>query len=484
MNARSIPISVYLPAFAADASQIRARRLRVSSKPMSTVATAESTKPLPPGSFGLPLLGETLPFIQDTAKFLERRFEEHGPIFKTSLFGDRVVCLGGTESFQFFLDDRYFTREASSPKQLQDLLHPDALPFIHDEKHKRRKRLILQAFKPAALDSYMPNLEKIFTRFERRWAELQTFSWVPELETMAFAIADTLFAGADPSHDNLAAAKQFGTVVDGMLAIPLKLPFTTFGRAIAARDEMRKYVADAIAVHREPNPPDDMMTVLMNARDEKGDKLGDDELQIEMMHFYFAAHSALYSALAYHLMYLGQNPSEMEKVRGEVMREAPSGPFTMEIVKRLGYTHQACLESRRMAGVVPLTFFGTVRESFEHRGYAVPKGWKAFGLIAPTMRDPRAFNAPERFNPERFGGEDPTATPHHKGYVAQGGGAEDGHRCAGEKLANIIMVMFTARMLRHYTWTLPPQDFGPRLGRLSPTPIDDLKVVLKRINPA
>jgi cytochrome P450 len=153
----------------------------------------------------------------------------------------------------------------------------------------------------------------------------------------------------------------------------------------------------------------------------------------------------------------------------------------MEVIKRLAYTHQACLESRRLAGVVPLTFFGTVRRPFEHKGFAVPEGWKAFGLIAPTMKDSRTFNGAERYNPERFGGEDPTATPHTKGYVAQGGGREDGHRCAGEKLANIIMVAFTARILRHYSWTLPPQDFGPRLGRLSPTPIDDLRVVFKRI---
>src|SRR5207302_2152410 len=113
----------------------------------------------------------------------------------------------------------------------------------------------------------------------------------------------------------------------GMLAIPIKLPFTTFGRAIAARDKMRTYVANAVAEHRKPSPPDDMMTVLMNARDEKGDSLSDEELQIEMMHFYFAAHSALYSATSYHLMYLAQNPGEMEKIREEVKREAPSGPF-------------------------------------------------------------------------------------------------------------------------------------------------------------
>lgn len=448
---------------------------------MSTTAAA---KPLPPGSFGLPLLGETLPFIKDTAKFLEQRFAEHGPIFKTSLFGDRVVCLGGREGFAHFLEDRYFTREASSPKQIQELLNPDALPFIHDAKHKKRKRLILQAFRQQALDGYLPSLETILARFEARWEKLGSFAWVPELESMAFAIADTLFAGADPNKDNVAAAKQFGSVVDGLLALPVKLPFTTYGRALEGRDAMLAYVENAIREHRQPNAPSnmktDLMTVLMQAKDEAGDGLSDRELLIEMVHFYFAAHSALYSALAYHLMLLAQNPTEMEHVRAEVMREAPSGPLTMATIARLSYTHAACLESRRWAGVVPLTFFGSVREPFEMGGYEVPKGWKAFGLIAPTMRDPKTFGEPDRFMPGRFAGEKADATPHTPGYVAQGGGAEDGHRCAGEKLANVIMVAFTARILRSYTWTLPPQRFGPRLGRLSPTPIDDLKVVFSR----
>jgi cytochrome P450 len=447
---------------------------------MSTIAAA--TKPLPPGSFGLPLLGETLPFLKDTAKFLERRFKEHGTIFKTSLFGDRTVCLGGREGFAHFLDDRYFTREASSPKQIQELLNPDALPFIHDEKHKKRKRLILQAFRPAALDGYLPPLETILARYESRWEKLGSFAWVPELESMAFAIADALFVGADPTKDNEAGAKQFASVVDGMLALPLKLPFTTYGRALKGRDAMLAYVANAIREHRaSARPSADLMAVLMRAKDDAGDQLSDRELLIEMVHFYFAAHSALYSALAYHLMLLAENPSEMEKVRAEVMREAPSGPLTMATIARLTYTHEACLESRRWAGVVPLTFFGRVREPFAMGGFEVPKGWKAFGLIAPTMRDPKIFADPDRFTPQRFTGESADATPHTPGYVAQGGGAEDGHRCAGEKLANVIMVAFTARILRSYTWTLPPQRFGPRLGRLSPTPVDDLKVVFSRV---
>lgn len=43
------------------------------------------------------------------------------------------------------------------------------------------------------------------------------------------------------------------------------------------------------------------------------------------------------------------------------------------------------------------------------------------------------------------------------------------------------MTAFTARLLRRFDWTLPTQSFAPRLGRSSPTPIDELKVTIARL---
>ena len=451
----------------------------LASYSMSTGGTVDTSKPLPPGNFGLPFIGETLPFVKDTSTFLQERFQRFGPIFKTRLFGDPVVCFGGHEAFSFFMDDRYFTRRDSSPKHIRELLNPDALPFIHDAQHTKRKRLILQAFKPTALDTYLPALERVIGRFIEKWAKLGSFQWVPELEAMSFALADTLFAGADPDVDNVEAAAQFGRFVDGMLALPLNLPFTTFGRSLKARDQLLSYVDRTIATHRK-NPPVDLLAQLMSARDDAGESLSDFEIKIELLHFYFAAHSALYSALSYHLMLLGKHPDAMDRARAEVATEAADGPFTMEVVGRLPYVHQVCLESRRHAGVVPLTFFGTVRETFEYQGHHVPKGWKAFALIASTMRDAKTFTNPTQYDPDRFGPGRAEHQRHANAYVAQGGGAEDSHRCAGEHLANLIMTVFTARILRSYTWELPAQDFGPRLGRLSPTPMDGLKVIFRQ----
>ena len=45
-----------------------------------------------------------------------------------------------------------FTRENGSPKFLQEILHPDAVPFLDGDRHKTRKRLLLSAFTDEALD--------------------------------------------------------------------------------------------------------------------------------------------------------------------------------------------------------------------------------------------------------------------------------------------------------------------------------------------
>ena len=56
---------------------------------------------LPPGSTGLPLLGETLDFMKDPFRFLERKVMAHGPISKTSLLGKKTAVMSGCSSSNF-----------------------------------------------------------------------------------------------------------------------------------------------------------------------------------------------------------------------------------------------------------------------------------------------------------------------------------------------------------------------------------------------
>src|SRR5262245_22937470 len=118
-------------------------------------------KPLPPGNFGPPLLGETLAFARDPFGFLEERFRRHGPVFKTRVLGAPMVCLVGPEAISFFTDELAFERRDASPTNLKQMMHPDALPFLDGEVHRARRGLLEAAFSPEALASYLPVVEGI-----------------------------------------------------------------------------------------------------------------------------------------------------------------------------------------------------------------------------------------------------------------------------------------------------------------------------------
>src|SRR5688500_2275610 len=124
----------------------------------------------PPGSMGAPFVGEALKFLKDPFEFTLARTRRHGNVWKTRILGDTVVFFAGPKAFSFFMDPDHFTRQNGSPKFMQELLHPDAVPFLDGDRHKTRKRLLLSAFTDDALGSYLPNVFAIFTRFVERWA--------------------------------------------------------------------------------------------------------------------------------------------------------------------------------------------------------------------------------------------------------------------------------------------------------------------------
>jgi len=109
-----------------------------------------SSPPLPPGSLGLPLIGETLSFLQEP-QFAEKRQQKYGSVFKTHLFGRPTIFLIGAEANCFLLshENQYFL--TNWPRSTKTLLGPAALSVQTGVEHQRRRKLLSQAFQPSRL---------------------------------------------------------------------------------------------------------------------------------------------------------------------------------------------------------------------------------------------------------------------------------------------------------------------------------------------
>ena len=61
-------------------------------------------------------------------------------------------------------------------------------------------------------------------------------------------------------------------------------------------------------------------------------------------------------------------------------------------------------------------------------------------------------------------------------FIPHGGGPWEGHRCAGERLAELMIQVYTTLLVRDYTWELPSADHALTGGELVPMPKDGLPV--------
>jgi cytochrome P450 len=427
---------------------------------------------------GAPFIGEALAFLKDPFAFTLVRTRLHGQVWKTRILGDTTVFFAGPRAFSFFMNPEHFTRESGSPRFLQELLHPDAVPFLDGERHKARKRLLLAAFTDRALDSYLPGMFTVFARFADRWAEAGEQPIAGDLAQLGFDLADLLFAGADPATSNTESAADFTALIKGTFSPPINLPFTAFGKAVKARDRLRAYIRHQVEAERADRAGS-ALGVLQAARGPAGEQLAPAELEIELLHFLFAAHGGLTAALAWSLVVLGEHPDLARRLRAESDARLGDGAPTLAQVHQLAEARAVAREVLRAYPVAPSTFFGVAKKELELDGFAIRAGWKGAGAIWATLQDGSTFTDPTVFRADRLGDDAVAALPRNA-LVPQGGGPPDGHRCAGDALIRVVIPAFLGWFSRHYDLAYPAQDASPGGGGLGPLPRSNLIVKISR----
>jgi retinoid hydroxylase len=430
----------------------------------------------PPGSLGAPLVGEALAFRRDPFAFTLSRTRQHGHVWKTRILRDTVVFFAGPEAFSFFMDPENFTRQGASPSSIQRLLHREAVPFLDGEAHRTRKRLLLAAFTDQAMAGYLPGLFAVIRRFVEAWIVQGEKPLVGDLDQLGFDLADVLFAAADPGTSNVEGAKDFARLNKGPFAVPINLPFTEYGQAIRARDRLRVYLRQRVSQEGGGSA----LGVLKAACGPHGERLSVAQLEFELLHFFFAAHSGVTAAFAWMFTVLGERPQLAARFRAEADAVlAPDRAPDLAEVRALALARSASREVLRCYPFAPVTFFGVARKELEFHGYSIRAGSKGAGAIWATLHDRTTFADPEAYDPDRLD-DDAVGALAPGAFVPQGGGARDGHRCGGEALVQLLMPAFFGWFTRNYDLVYPAQDASPGGRRLPPLPKGGVRVRITR----
>ena len=217
-----------------------------------------------------------------------------------------------------------------------------------------------------------------------------------------------------------------------------------FRRSVRQLDES---VYGIIATRRGDEPDSgDLLSMLMQARDEDGSRMSDKQLRDEVMTFLLAGHETTALTLSWTWHLLAQNPEVEEQLHAELERVLGGRVPEFSDLPRLSYTERVIKESMRLYPPA-WSLARTVVKDFELRGYKIPAS--ANVVMSPWImhHHPGYFPDPWKFDPDRWLPDRAQKLPRFA-YFPFGGGPR---QCIGNAFAMMEATLLLATIAQRFT---------------------------------
>jgi cytochrome P450 len=233
----------------------------------------------------------------------------------------------------------------------------------------------------------------------------------------------------------------------------LKVPTPRNRRFLAARATLDRVVYGIISGRRQrPGEHDDLLALLMEARDEEtGEGMSDEQLRDEVITLFVAGHETTANALTWASYLLSTHVAVARRLETEVDEVLRGGIPTPADLPELRFTRMVIDETMRLYPPAWITNRRAI-EADTVCGYRIPAG--ATISISPyvTHRDPTLWENPEGFDPDRFSAERSASRPHYA-YFPFGGGPR---QCIGKGFALMESTLVLALLTQRYGLHLVP----------------------------
>lgn len=436
---------------------------------------------LPPGSFGLPWIGESLQFLSavragELERFLEWRVAKFGSeTFKSSLLGHRTVVVRGGLANRFLAKNENCQRLLGYwPASTLSILGDHAPIVKHGAEHRRLRHLMASCLSPLVLQKLVAGVEHMTQcHFDKHWHGQQRLTLCPLLKLHTFGVACSFLAGVEDDALLAHLHPHFNAWLAGFINLPIDLPGTKYRKAKNARrvlvQEMGKVIERKRKELEKPtnghSKPEDLLSILLMARDEDGSFLRHEEIQDVLLFLLLAAHDTSACALTFSIKFLAENPACYERVVQEqeeiASQKKPGEKLNWADVQNMKYTWKVIQETLRLRSPSP-GGLKKATQDLDFNGYLIPKGWTVFYSISSTHHDGQYFPDPKQFDPSRFDEERERLPPYL--YVPFGLGP---HSCPGGEFAKMALCVFLHQLVRRFTWTfMDPKE----AVRVDPTP--------------
>lgn len=364
-----------------------------------------------PGWPGLPILGHALEFRKDPLEFLARAAREHGDVVEIRLGPERMLILSRAEDIEDVLVTRpECFRKSKIIRVVGRLVLGDALDATEGEQWRRQRRWAVPAFRPARLEAYAAVAADAAARAVASWCDGETRAFHRDAFRVMLTINTSVFCGADLGAAAPAVADGMARALDGFarrltsgVPMPDWLPAPCNLAMRRGMAPIHRFVRGLIAARRAGgHDGDDLLSILLAARDETGRPCLTDAQLVDELSVMFALGAHQESlALTWAAWLLARHPDVAARLHAEVDVVLDGRVPSPGDLPRLPYAAAVIDEVLRLYP----PFFLVVRESLvdgEIGGYRLDKG-TSIGLCTwVTHRHPRYFSDPDAFRPERW----------------------------------------------------------------------------------
>jgi cytochrome P450 len=422
-----------------------------------------------PGFF----FGSGARFRRDQLGFYEACAREYGDFVQTRMGPFRIFLIYHPDAIEELLVARNRDFIKSPGVRLLRPLLGEGLLLSEGETWLRQRRLMQPAFHRQRVAGYGDVMSAFAERHVAGWNAGEIIDAHAEMMAVTQAIvAKTLF-DADVSGDAQDAtqaakvlAEDFGVRLRSFRLLPHWVPTPRnlrSRRAIGRLDRVvHRIIAERFAGGEDRG---DLLSMLVQAQDaDDGTRMTARQVRDEVMTIYMAGHETTAVALSWAWYLLAQHPDADARLAAEVLEVLGGRRPTVADLPRLKYAEMVMTESMRLYPPA----YGLGRQATVPSQIAGQPIARGDIFIAPTWvvhRDPRWFDEPQAFRPERWEKDLAQRLPRFA-YFPFGGGPR---QCIGNSFALMEGILILAVIVQRFRLTLVPGQ------RITPTPYVTLR---------
>jgi cytochrome P450 len=413
---------------------------------------------LPPGPKGRFLVGNLPMLSGDVLGTIERWGRQYGDMFFWRAVGVPVCYLTHPD----YVEDVLVTRNQNFIKGVGMRVSPrffgQGLLTSEGELWRRQRRLMQPAFHRRQIVRYGQVMVECTRKMLADWRAGEIRDFHSEMERLTVEIiARVLF--------NLDLTDQMGKLEAAALAVRARiargpafvyamrfLPTPTNARYVWTVSRLERALYEIIRERQNSRrSSDDLLSMLLQARDENGEAMSERQVRDELMTVVGAGNDTTTLTLCYAWYLLALHPEAEARLAAELDEVLGNRPPQVEDLPRLTYTDKIIKETLRIYPPV-WAFVREALEPFEIGGYCLPA--RTNFVLSPWIlhHDARFFDRPHDFRPERWTEEFERELPKFA-YFPFGGGQRT---CIGNSFAKMQASLMLATMAQHFRCRLAP----------------------------